>query len=186
MIDYYRVLRIPYSSTAKEIKQAYLTLALKYHPDVNATPDAAKHFKGINEAYEHLKCDTKRAEFLRHRTGDSDIWNPHAAERQYESRGNESRERKDYRDKVELMFAFERLVHPMSLLLVVLPTTLLLWYLTSSRAREEEERVLAWYNPSAQRWEKPAPWDAHFRALNPVVEMVEKSLVHEPSSRRGK
>ena len=48
------------SATQNEIKRAYLTLAKKYHPDVNKSKDAAKTFSEINEAYETLGDDKKR------------------------------------------------------------------------------------------------------------------------------
>lgn len=55
MIDYFKVLRIPHTSSPQEIKKAYLQLALKCHPDVNPSQDAANKFKLLNEAYEFLK-----------------------------------------------------------------------------------------------------------------------------------
>jgi DnaJ-like protein len=37
--------------TWKEIKKAYYGMALKYHPDVNKSPDATEQMKKINAAY---------------------------------------------------------------------------------------------------------------------------------------
>lgn len=45
------------TATEDEIKKAYLTLAKKYHPDVN--PSYAEKFKDINEAYHILKDPAK-------------------------------------------------------------------------------------------------------------------------------
>jgi len=53
--DYYKILGVPKSATADDIKKAYRKLAQKYHPDKNpGNPDAEAKFKDINEAYEVL------------------------------------------------------------------------------------------------------------------------------------
>jgi molecular chaperone DnaJ len=63
--DYYEVLGVPRDATAEQIKKAYRKLAMKYHPDVAETPDAAEKFKEIGEAYEVLHDPNKRAMFDR-------------------------------------------------------------------------------------------------------------------------
>ena len=54
-MTYYDTLGITETATAKEIKQAYRSLSLKYHPDHNSSPDATEMMSKINEAYEILK-----------------------------------------------------------------------------------------------------------------------------------
>ena len=55
-VNYYRVLDISPSADEKEIKQTYLRLARKYHPDKNKGNKLAEEkFKRINEAYQALK-----------------------------------------------------------------------------------------------------------------------------------
>ena len=49
--DYYEVLGVSRSATAEDVKNAFRSLARKYHPDVNKEPDAEERFKEINEAY---------------------------------------------------------------------------------------------------------------------------------------
>jgi len=68
MKDYYRILDITPQATPDEIKRAYRQMAMKYHPDRNHEPDAHERFVEINEAYEVLHDDSKRAAYDRART----------------------------------------------------------------------------------------------------------------------
>ncbi len=63
--DYYEVLEVPRTATPEELKKAYFKLAKKYHPDTNKSPEAEMKFKEINEAYEMLKDEQKRAAYDR-------------------------------------------------------------------------------------------------------------------------
>jgi molecular chaperone DnaJ len=59
--DYYEVLGVPRNADAKAIKDAFRSLALKYHPDRNKEPGAEERFKEIAEAYAVLSDPKKRA-----------------------------------------------------------------------------------------------------------------------------
>ncbi len=63
--DYYDVLGVSRQASKQEIKRAFRVLARKYHPDVSDEPDAEERFKEINEAYEVLSDDQKRARYDR-------------------------------------------------------------------------------------------------------------------------
>src|SRR5690606_24345010 len=53
------------SADKTEIKSAFRRLAREYHPDVSKHADAEARFKEINEAYEVLNDDEKRARYDR-------------------------------------------------------------------------------------------------------------------------
>ena len=59
--DYYNILGVEKSSSKDDIKKAFRKLAHKYHPD-KKTGDESK-FKEVNEAYQVLTDDKKRAEY---------------------------------------------------------------------------------------------------------------------------
>lgn len=68
--DYYKTLGIDKGAGADDIKKAYRKLAMQYHPDRNqGDKEAEKKFKEINEAYEILKDDQKRAAYDRYGHG---------------------------------------------------------------------------------------------------------------------
>jgi len=57
------VLGVAKDADQKAIKDAFRSLALKYHPDRNKEPGAEERFKGIAEAYAVLSDPKKRAEY---------------------------------------------------------------------------------------------------------------------------
>lgn len=63
--DYYEVLGVAKGASPEEIKKAYRQMARKYHPDVNKEPDAEDRFKEVNEAYEILSDEQKKAMYDR-------------------------------------------------------------------------------------------------------------------------
>lgn len=58
--DYYKILGVPRTASADEIKRAYRKLAGQYHPDKNKTKGAEEKFKQVNEANEVLGDPEKR------------------------------------------------------------------------------------------------------------------------------
>jgi molecular chaperone DnaJ len=65
--DYYEVLGVRREASADEIKKAYRSLALKYHPDRNPQDkaEAEARFKEASEAYQILVDAGKRAQYDR-------------------------------------------------------------------------------------------------------------------------
>ncbi|RMF14261.1 MAG: molecular chaperone DnaJ [Alphaproteobacteria bacterium] len=62
--DFYEVLGVERGADIETIKKAYRKLALRYHPDRNPDdPEAESRFKEINEAYDVLKDEKKRAAY---------------------------------------------------------------------------------------------------------------------------
>ncbi len=65
--DYYEVLGLSKDATIDQIKLAYRRLAKQYHPDMNKTdPNAKDKFIEIQEAYEVLSDENKRANYDRY------------------------------------------------------------------------------------------------------------------------
>lgn len=62
--NYYEMLGVDKNAPSNEIKKAYRTLAIKYHPDRNLGNKAAEEkFKDIVEAYEVLSDQTRRVQY---------------------------------------------------------------------------------------------------------------------------
>ncbi len=62
--DYYEVMGVPKNASDDEIKKAYRKLAKKYHPDLNpGDKTAEQNFKEVNEAYEVLSDQEKKARY---------------------------------------------------------------------------------------------------------------------------
>lgn len=72
--NYYEILGVKRDATYEEIRSKYLELAKKYHPDANTTiaPIAEEEMRKINEAYQTLSDQEKRAAYDK-RTGGTSL-----------------------------------------------------------------------------------------------------------------
>ena len=61
--DYYQFLGIPPTASKQEIKQAYRSKSLQWHPDRNPGVDVTAMMQDINEAYKILNDDIRRIRY---------------------------------------------------------------------------------------------------------------------------
>nr|XP_020661782.1 uncharacterized protein LOC110085710 [Pogona vitticeps]XP_020661791.1 uncharacterized protein LOC110085710 [Pogona vitticeps] len=65
MVDYYKILDVPQSASMNDIKKAYRSKVLRWHPDKNPEnrKEAEQKFKEIVEAYKVLSDETTRGHY---------------------------------------------------------------------------------------------------------------------------
>ncbi len=62
--DYYEILQVHFMAEPDIIKNAYIKLSKKYHPDVNKSSDAKNMMQKINRAYDTLSDPISRAQYM--------------------------------------------------------------------------------------------------------------------------
>eukprot|EP00112_Aurelia_sp_Birch-Aquarium-sp1_P022497 Seg636.2 transcript_id=Seg636.2/GoldUCD/mRNA.D3Y31 product="DnaJ subfamily A member 3 mitochondrial" protein_id=Seg636.2/GoldUCD/D3Y31 len=68
--SYYDILGVQKGASQRDIKKSYYELAKKYHPDTNKDKEAEAKFQEIQQAYEILSDDQKRATYDQFGTAD--------------------------------------------------------------------------------------------------------------------
>ena len=61
--EFYDRLGVSKDASQDEIKKAYRKMSKKYHPDINKEPGAEEKYKEVQEAYETLGDEQKRAAY---------------------------------------------------------------------------------------------------------------------------
>jgi len=61
--EFYERLGVDKNASQDEIKKAYRKMSKKYHPDINKEPGAEDKYKEVQEAYETLSDEQKRAAY---------------------------------------------------------------------------------------------------------------------------
>jgi len=69
----YKILEVPTDATHEQIKKAYRILALRYHPDKNAHPEAEAKFKAVAAAYNVLSDHTQRQTYNHLRVRNNEV-----------------------------------------------------------------------------------------------------------------
>ena len=62
MPTFYEILGVDKNASESEIKKAYRTLSLEFHPDRNSSAEATEKFQEISQAYETLSDPQKKEE----------------------------------------------------------------------------------------------------------------------------
>jgi hypothetical protein len=76
--DHYATLQVSETASSEVITAAYRSLARKYHPDTNPSPEANAKMKAINVAYDVLSDRNKRAAYDRQRIASAKAVTPSA------------------------------------------------------------------------------------------------------------
>lgn len=63
MMNYYELLNVDRNASSNDIKQAYRSMAKKYHPDINKSPEASKIIVSLNDAKDTLLDPVKRKDY---------------------------------------------------------------------------------------------------------------------------
>ena len=61
--NYYQILGVDRTASGAQIKNAYRTLARRFHPDLNQSPIAADQFRQVSEAYQVLGDPKQRSDY---------------------------------------------------------------------------------------------------------------------------
>jgi len=104
-IDYFNVLKVPYSASPGDIKKAYYRESRSFHPDRFAAHPGAelremvgRIYRRVNEAYTVLRDDRKRARYL------ADVTGPDRAKKLRFTEAEEAAVKEEAKKKIEEQF----------------------------------------------------------------------------------
>mmetsp|Transcript_46057 Transcript_46057/g.80556 ORF Transcript_46057/g.80556 Transcript_46057/m.80556 type:complete len:198 (-) Transcript_46057:114-707(-) len=187
------VLGVTETCTNDEVKAAYFKLAKQWHPDVNSDPMATAKFRAISDAYETLKTDKSRSDYIvrlyqqNTGTGQSSTWSyTDSANNHQHSYGDKWNATRNYSEE---SVRYRRQRYGPMFKYVLVPGILVLstLYFANKFSKQgpppKVQTVEAWYNMRTKRWETPAPWNADYKKSikEQPTQQVEKSRVHNSS-----
>ena len=74
--SFYEILGVTNNASDNDIKKAYRSLSLKYHPDRNPSPEASDKIREVNDAYGVLSDPIKRKQYdLQEKMGTGNMFN---------------------------------------------------------------------------------------------------------------
>ncbi len=105
--DYYQILGVSFDASREEIRSAYRRMAMEWHPDRNGDPNAPRMMRLVNDAWEVLGNQERRAQY------DRDYFlirsiiaeaarQAHEEERQERERREQERQREQARCEAEI------------------------------------------------------------------------------------
>jgi curved DNA-binding protein CbpA len=140
MKDYYQILGVSYNAREGEIKSAFRKLVLRYHPDKNASVEAASLILEINEAYEILSDPIKKNLYDSILTGKQQLVQPPMAPHRdpaYRRRARNPNFKSKRQQMLEMMAEYLPITLFMSRLGFALVVFIALDFLLPSTAQEE-------------------------------------------------
>jgi len=93
-VDYYKILEIDLNSSQKDIKLAFRSQAIKWHPDKNPNLDVTEKMQLINEAYLILKDEEARKHYDIEYVNFYNYLNTKKDREEKENRQNENKEKR--------------------------------------------------------------------------------------------
>lgn len=191
MKSHYETLGVSSTASKDEIKKIYRSLVMKYHPDTSNVKSKANEtkFKQISEAYAVLSDDKKRRQF------DLELEEFKKFGRIKRPQGGGSG-RAGAHGMAYKFHVLDGIYKPKNMIIGLALGFATVATLKSALGIEEEESrmqknkkedgktklVEAWYNKQTRQWEQPAPWNEHFRKLNPPIELVDRNKVRQSTS----
>lgn len=178
---HYDTLGLKKDASITEIKKAFRELSLQTHPDVAKDKRQGERFKLIVEAYRVLSNTKERAMYDLHVEGAMRFGG-------FRSDGGTYQRPPRQPGQDRLHRILDKVFHPR---IVFLSLTLGVGTLCVARSYlrydDQQDRIKkdnggramveAWKNPKSGQWELPAPWDPHYKKLQPTLQFVPREQV---------
>jgi curved DNA-binding protein CbpA len=149
MIDYYKILGLPYNANTNDIKSAYRKLSKKFHPDLNQGDKFFEDkFKEIQEAYENLTNKDYVESFMKFKniknSSSSNTNNQKASNTKDDKTNNEPIKQKDKKNIFK-----ENLISIITVIGISIAIGLVKTNMQNSIRENTQEELLKNYSPPA-------------------------------------